>query len=177
MVKCADCGLLSAQNRGSQELVEVDSRVRLPGKEGIDGIAVRQHELMPICYAGVDLQSELAGNTSPQAVQECVQRERPCKLMRKLVKGRTPEWHFEMMNTENMLQFQAEQRELDRQQAKDNREWQELQNRVSMAFQKSEGRESRRLTLLVAIIGFIATLLAASIGLLGLFLNSHNPAK
>jgi hypothetical protein len=144
MVKCADCGLLAAENRGSHELIEVDSRVRLPGNDAIGAIDIRNsYELMPVCCAhAADLQAELAGNGSAKAIQECIQRDRQCKPMRQLVKGRTPQWHLEMLNQENMLAFQAEQRALDRQ----------------------ENQANRRLTLLVAIIGFVSTILAAALG-------------
>ena len=128
MVKCVDCGFLSAKNIKTRELEEVEQLFRDTGspvwigtKEDPSGAPV--HERMPLCsMRAYDLVSEMEqAQAHPinrainaKEVQSIIQGERKCVNFRKWLQGVSPKEHRDMRDREWMLKREDERRKDDR---------------------------------------------------------------
>jgi hypothetical protein len=137
MVKCANCGCLSARNRITRELEEVEKTTRengetprtITGAEDSRGLQVwisRQEDLLVCFLQKYDLISEVEklkkGNTKVTAsIMEVIQGERDCSQFVEWKQGFTPKEHQEILDRKQMLDWQAKREDADRR-------WQSRQN-------------------------------------------------
>ncbi len=144
MVKCSECGFLAVRNVETRELEEAESVYRefgvspLMGK--MEGHPTDRHSTIPLCIRGYQgLQHEITeALASDSRVSQVVHKDRDCELYTEWLLGFSPKEHLEMLDRKWTLEFQAEQRRLDR-------DWQEAQGI------KAENRHTEQLSLLRGI--------------------------
>ncbi len=115
MVKCADCGFLTARNLQTRQLEEAEAIFRDKGKPAIIhdkdsllGMGSR-HEGEPLCFAqAYDLRSEFMAHTlknnpkyttsDNQSIYAVIHEARKCKCFVSWQQGFTPKEHREMID-------------------------------------------------------------------------------
>jgi hypothetical protein len=127
MAKCSECGYLAVRNTKTRELVETEQSIRDTGVIEVvyDDTTRRFHEIgsgypryePPLCFVGfIDLWSESGdyGHASTETIKSAIDTERECNKFAKWQPGFTPKEHWEMIDREARLKWQAEREEADR---------------------------------------------------------------
>jgi len=158
-------------------LDEVDSDFRATGnppqqKRDVSGLQQTMHDSVrtpyrhiPICFArAYPLQDELPNLAKPyldyptDMVLEVISKDRPCPDgYTKWQQGFTPKEHREMLDSQKMLQWQAEREDADR-------AWRERQDRL--ADERAENRHWREIAIVGVLVGgaaIVAQIVAAFI--------------
>ncbi len=161
MVKCSECGFLSAKNMTTRNLEEVEGEFRRSGNSpnGIMSgkeIDYPRHKEYPICFVQkydlIDSFERISGQ-KPARFLTIINKERECELFTKWQQGFTPKDHREMMDRDKMLKWQTEREEVDR-------KWREDQRKDDLLWRADqEQKASRRHRWDLIIIGIVATLL------------------
>ena len=165
MVRCAECGFLSARNTETRNLEEIEFKSRQDGN-----IGKQRYVLVPVCFAmtvNFDKEAEELRNSPKYAtrkneigevispkydalVKVILSKERECESFIKWHQGSTPKEHQEMMDREAMLKWQDEREEADR-------NWREQQ-------EKWHSREEWRRYIFMAIITVMAVIIGVILG-------------
>jgi hypothetical protein len=157
---CRNCGFLALRNAETMELPEADSHFRDTG--GLrNSIQQRSFEPRPVCFVRANNLPVEVGETHPvDIVKKVIQESRDCDCFMEWQQGFTPKEHFEM----NLLQKERERQD---QRDKDDREWRTAQaeqahrwHQEDMALARESMRTGIRTSLLAAIIGFVAAIVA-----------------
>jgi len=122
MVKCIDCGYLAARHHETRLLEEVEENYRNNGvspnttvgyKHGI-GIPVYDE---PICFMrACDLKAEYGEKRPPSMTKDLLstlRKDRECNSFAKWQQGFTPKEHREMVDRENIIEWQHRERRSD----------------------------------------------------------------
>lgn len=173
MVRCADCGFLAIRNCQTRQLVEVELGVRkgasfpteeLPPSEqtgrynflGPETKPIYVHQ--PICFMveteamresqEVAEASERDKDDADKHFQAFIAKPRVCESFTPWIQGLTPREHREMLDQRQLLTFQKEREDSDR-------EWRRSQAEQDHIWRRDEARW-RRIELVV--MGIIVTL-------------------
>ncbi len=101
MVKCVDCGFLSARNLGTRDLDEVEGEFRRSGNPPNQIMAGKEigytiHKRYPLCFVKkydlLDSFNKTSGEESKRFLV-VVNEERPCEPFNKWRQGFTPKEH------------------------------------------------------------------------------------
>ena len=148
MPKCSECGYLALRNSSMYRLEEADSDFRKTGKLPNNHFASR-----PICFVRSDGFPQFT-DSHPPTIETAVNATNQCDCPTEWVQGHSPKEHFEMMQSNAMLQmqqaFQAEQSRLA-----------DVRHAESMRIATSSVATAMRGAYLSAGAAIAATLLAA----------------
>ena len=122
MVKCAECGFLTARNLGTRNLDEVEMEFRRSGDAPNQLIGGKEvwypiHKPHPICFVQeydlLDSFNKISGDKSIKYLG-VVNGERQCKPFTTWKQGFTPKEHQEMLDRQWQLEFERKARRSDR---------------------------------------------------------------
>lgn len=156
MVKCADCGFLSAHNFEDGSLMEVLAESRRTGRPPIrSGNRSYVYHNIPVCFVDAhDLQSE-AGAEAPDNFKRVVNAERECKSCEPWKRGRSPREHLQMVENRTLVEWQEKRLREDREaqdrrdeaarqaaqkSKEDDRAWQEARRQDDRVWQRKQER-------------------------------------
>ena len=123
MVKCADCGFLAVRNRYDFHLDEAGRGYRETGQAALGRVNemahYELHDQQPICFAlandlKVEFDNETKERNSTVSAFNVLAKGRDCNSFTKWQQGFTPKEHREMLDREEMLEWQAAREDADR---------------------------------------------------------------
>ncbi len=118
-VKCADCGYLSLRHTNSRQLLDAEEQFRTTGnipspkKGGID----LSYDDYPICFMRVvnfRTDQEAGKSKDQDKCVRCLKRERECDKFTPWLMGFTPKEHYEVIQENTRLKWQADREREDR---------------------------------------------------------------
>jgi hypothetical protein len=128
MVKCSECGFLSARNKETRNLEEIESGFRQSGD-----IRTQYYLNIPVCFAmAFNFNEEFKklrqlpkwerkqvalgfiGPPDEDLIKELLNTERNCEYFTKYQQGFTPKEHREMMDRKTMLEMEEKRKQDDR---------------------------------------------------------------
>jgi hypothetical protein len=150
MVRCADCGLLSARDGETGNVVEADARLRTVWNT-IEN-RQRYYKKIPLCYLNLRNFNEELDNQPDQSVHEkkalqlIIKDIGDCPGFAQYQPGRSPQEHKEMIDQQALLRHQAEQAELARrhQDQRDERDRQERKEQRDRENKREDERDKRQ---------------------------------
>lgn len=150
MAKCSDCGFLAIRDRQTRELLEVEQVTRDTGKREKISISSLLFDY-PICLTrAYDLNLEMGERPNAEKILAVIQKERLCNEFTEWHQGLTPKGHWEMVDREARLKWQAEREDADR-------KWREQQ-------EKWHSREEWKRYIFLAVITLVAVILGIILG-------------
>lgn len=161
MVKCAECGYLSARNEKTRKLEEIEEESRHDGN-----IHKQLYVHIPICFVrsyNLTEETKLLRHEDTtdrkeldwrKYVKEIINKERECEPFTEWHQGYEPKEHQEMIDREKMLKWQAKRED-------DDKIWRENQ--------RKEDKRWRIIELIVSVI--ILGLMAGGFTILGAFIS------
>jgi hypothetical protein len=158
VVRCADCGFLGVRIHKTREIVDADALMRETGHNPGESInsADRILDEHVLCFVrAADLAKE-TGRPDEASRSSVIQRERECQRFTPWIQGLTPKEHVELKIEEDRQLWQT-QRELDDQ------IWREKQEDKAEKRHREALSAARNMSLVSALIGFIAALAACAL--------------
>lgn len=178
-VKCVNCGFLAVRTRETRQLVEAEAGMRQKWHVPMTSTRLECYERVPLCFArAADFTLEAGQNAPTDHIATAIQRDRPCTAFTPWCHGFTPKEHQEMLNAKQLQDFQAEQREKDRQFQLQSREAdakrEDSRNAASAQradardkrveeFQEAQNSKSRSRQFLNVLIGGFLTLVGGAV--------------
>lgn len=154
MVKCSECGFLASRDVQTRQLEETEQEIRMEGCSVVawnTGKPTLKFE-PPICFMRAPdykaIPFSLWPDKDKDKVRSEIQRERDCEFFTHWQQGFTPKEHREMLDRIEILNWQAEREQKDR----EFREREQLSN-----------KRYRIVELVLVIVTIIAVLSAAFI--------------
>lgn len=146
-VKCADCGFLGLRCTDTNiKLIEAELQFRQTGEVPPRGDGAG-YDAFPVCFPGACIFREETSSAAKQ-IAEVLAKERKCDSFTRWKQGHSPKEHWEMLDRQWMLEFQAKREDEFRRWQRDadqaDKQWHETQAQADKEWRESQAKEERQ---------------------------------